>query len=402
MAYSVFQKAKHKILIFLGGKYLHGWDVWFFPIFKTKNIVLIDDGFPVNQWIWRTIEINTYLKEFSHIEVLCTGLALKKNQNELFEENLKLQATNSYRVRKMPKYYFKKPHFIYVLFLTNAVKISELTAQNKIPFGFTCYPGGGFGSNYLKNELSFDKLDFQNLKFIFTTQYATTKLFLKSKYREDLIKKSIFIHGVPLIDKNFNIKFDHLKNTSDKKLNFGFVAHRYTEKGLEKGFDLLIEIASHFSFNKNIHFYVVGNFDAQIIPNSLTNISYLGVLADAEYKNVFKNFHVFLSLSKKVNSKTDDFDGFPLSPIIDASMNSCAIITTDEMSESIHFENFRESFIIVDTKSKEIIEAINKLISNPNKINTLAELSFNAILSHFSFENQVTPRVNTLKKYINQ
>lgn len=398
-----FIKTSNLIMRLLGGIYIYDWNTWFLPIFPNNSIFIIDDGYPDDLWKWRTIEFDTYLKENENIIVYCTCNALKmieKDSNFKLKRNekakkLKIKAN---RIRKMPRFIFGRPKIFYTLFLSNATKISRVTKKFNIPYYFTLYPGGHFGSDSIKNDINFANLDLHNLKNIIINQNITEQIIFKSKFYESISKKTILIPGAPILSKNERIGSNISKHSEDV-LIIGFVAHKYTTDGKEKGFETFLKVAERFTKIEGYKFQVIGNFSAETIPRykHLKNIEYLGALNENEYLEKIQRFHVYISLSLKNKYSDHDFDGFPLSSIYDAIKFSCIVLTTDEMCENEYYDENSHHLILInediDCIEKQLIQIKSSSLQFKSEI---INKNNYFLLDHFSFESQMATRIQLL------
>lgn len=154
---------------------------------ENLNLIIIDDTFPSACSEFRYQEFTSYLKYIEETKILTTGKSLSVLNNEILSELL-----IDYK-RKHPEFSGKVSQFdgswrpvecklLYFTFLNNAYSYLNISEQNKIPFVFELYSGGGFS---ITNEDS-DEL----LKRVFASRYFRKVIVTEQNIYDYLIKKN--------------------------------------------------------------------------------------------------------------------------------------------------------------------------------------------------------------------
>jgi glycosyltransferase involved in cell wall biosynthesis len=128
-------------------------------------------------------------------------------------------------------------------------------------------------------------------------------------------------------------------------------------------------------------------------------INFYGYLDVETLPQVLKNFDIILSPNRPNMLGQGSFDGFPLGTCVEASLVGCVIIATDELNENKQYVA-NEEIIIVKPETKQIINEIKSLIASPEKIKKIGIAGMNRTKELFSYKNQIEPRLQILKRGI--
>lgn len=379
-----------------------------FSIFKNylfqrkNNIVIFDDFLPSSLSPWRSYEFHEIAINFQNVKIICDETTFKNyNQGKSFKENFKLlNAQYPYFkkvISKTKKHAKVKTNLAYTLFYNNIKKHFPYLEENKIPFAFTLYPGGGFVFNDKTINENLKKICNSNLfKGVIVNQYVTKEYLL-----ENAITVEDKITLIPGVSLNLNSDFKSVEK-DNSVIKIVFFANKYTKGGKDKGFDVFQEIIFQLFENKqNIIPIVIGNFsDDDLKIKQLTNrIIFKGVLNEASYQKELETTHVFISPNKPNLLAQGAFDGFPLSTAVAASLANNVLFLTDHFNESekIGFMDTIDYFKLTNSLEDNVI-LIKKVISNLNLMKEISQNGKNKILNLYSFNNQIQPRIEFLKK----
>ncbi len=375
------------------------------------TLVVFDDVFPSIYSPFRYEEYVEYLKKFERVYIYTTGtsfLALneKRNVQEVIEEFekkfpeykeriFKLNYENKEKLREF------RNKIAIITFLQNTKKNLEIIEKYQIPFIFTLYPGGGF---ILNNEESDEKLRsiFKSKYFrkVIVTQKITYDYLIKNKFcKEEEIE---FIYGIVtpenILQTNIENKVYYKKGK--ETFDLCFVAHKYCEKGIDKGYDLFIDVAKKMSKkHRNIKFHVVGGFDENDIDITeiKDKIKFYGIQSSEELINLYKNMDVIISPNRPFKLSKGSFDGFPTGSCTEAMINKVVLMCSDELKLNTKFEDGKE-IIIIKTETDDIVEKVENLYKNPNKIVEIANNGRKKALKVYSKRNQILPRIKAIRK----
>ena len=293
----------------------------------------------------------------------------------------------------------------YIAFLHNAYYMIDYLEENNIKFILELYPGGGFtvltegpGYEMLKRVLSSPCL---------VTVFVTMKLsnrFLREQKLCDESKITYFYGGI-LSPKLFGlpaktIKYPYNKNTID----ICFVASKYTPQGLDKGYDIFIDMAHMLLAQKDIfRFHVVGGFVAEDIPIDPAYkhcFSFYGYLDSSVFAEFYKDKDIFVSPTRPFMIAKGAFDGFPTGTCAEAGLNGLCMMLSDPLDMNEGFVNY-EDIVILENDPKQFADAILKLSDTPDEIYRIGNNSKIGIELDPP-ERQLSFRVSLIEKYMAQ
>jgi glycosyltransferase involved in cell wall biosynthesis len=199
------------------------------------------------------------------------------------------------------------------------------------------------------------------------------------------------------------IKLDYVKNGNfgiDKNsLDIAFVSFKYTEKGVDKGYDLFVDVAKELCRKyDNIHFHVVGGFDENVIDVTelRDRITFYGSMKTEWFDEFYKDKDIILSPNIPFMIYDGSFDGFPTGTCVDAGLRKTAMFCADELHLNNQFVD-REEIVIIPHNVDEVTEIVEYYYRNPEKLKTIAENGCRKIKRLYSYESQILPRIKILK-----
>lgn len=380
---------------------------FYFLVQRRDDLIILDDAFPHLLSGFRIAEFNSYLKKVKKCRVYCTGYAFRwLNENRGFEA-----VKRDYEVR-YPQHSSKvhlyraqplKAKLAYFVFITNTYNFLEQVNKYSIPFVFTLYPGGGF-------QLNNPEVD-EKLKTIFSSTYFRHVIVTTKTTYEYILSKGFctpnqvtFIYGVVLPTSLYlEAPVKKKKYTTDKPyLDICFVAHKYTDRGVDKGYDTFIAVAKKVLQSVNdIRFHVVGNFNESDIDVSAIreNITFYNTLTTNEFPSFYSGMDIILSPNKSFVLHPGAFDGFPTGACIEAGLNAVAIFATDDLKQNIYFEHKRD-LVFINTDAEEIASQILYYHSNADELYALAHKGKEMIKSKYDIDVQMEPRLQIIEQYI--
>jgi glycosyltransferase involved in cell wall biosynthesis len=363
-----------------------------------KKLVIFDDYFPNLLTTFRVAEYNFYLENYN-----CDIYSTLNNFIPFKHEYLK----------KYPNFIDKINPFVsngnfacslfYTVFINNAHFFLPIFEKENIPFVFTLYPGGGF---WLNNNISDEKLyrvcKSPLLKKIIVTQNITYNYLLKKKFCSE--DKIAFIYGGVLPSNYFKNNLVPKKRYKQEKKYFDicFVAHKYMVRGLDKGYDIFIEVAKNLHLiSEDIRFHIVGNFDKYDIDISKIKdkIFFYGIRHREFFPDFYSRMDIILSPNKPFQNFPGKFDGFPTGACIEAGMNGVAIFCTDELNLNFKFQN-KYDICIISLNVESIVNIILEYFNNLGKLYNLSINCQNKVFELYNFEEQMAKRINILNKYL--
>ena len=380
----------------------------FFKNYHKYDLLIYDDIFPHPISGFRYEEFRIVLEAFQNSKIILepisypiVGTTIDLHKTHVLEFKTKFPYAKNKLVSAEGAINVNTKLF-YCIFLNNIYDNLEWLEKYKIPFVFTLYPGGGF---QVEDDLSNQKLNrvtaSPQFRKVIVTQLYTKEYLIKNQFCEMDKIEYIFGGVVPQISLEKSVE---LKTFFPEKGTFDivFCAAKYMPKGLDKGYDVFIELAhsllKKFDF---VRFHVIGGFSKEEIDVCLLerNITFYGYQKFEDLAAIYKGMDVILSPNKPFFLGNGAFDGFPLGTVVEAVLNGVVALVTDKLKQNTVFEEGEEIIIINDN-----VDAIEKIIINlieqPNKLKTIAEQGRKKFLKIYSNEYQMNPRIQLLRNEI--
>lgn len=380
------------------------------------DLLIMDDVFPSPRSGFSLAEFTMYLNEFPTSIVLTTGLALPVLDDKTLKEVLQsFQRQNPTLGNRLiseetmisdinfPVKLFK---LLYVHFLTKAYALLPLAEAAHVPFVFTLYPGSGFVLNNpecdKKLKRVFDSPCF--LKVIVTQQITFDYIVSRNLCPVDKVE---MIFGVVMPQEALS------HSSIDEKLRWGFgkdrldicfMAHRYTQYGEDKGYDVFVNVASALCQSyDNIFFHVVGPYDHRVINVDAfkEKIVFHGSLDPEQFDGFFQTMDLIMSPNISGKIFPGSFDGFPTASCTEAGLRGTAIFATDEFNSGAdgRFTD-GENIVLIHYDLKHITDKVEDYYKDPAKLKLLGEKGRERILELYSYESQMLPRIKLLREAI--
>lgn len=384
------------------------------------SLIIIDDVFPSVYSPFRFEEYMEYFNNLKSVYALTTGGCFsavneKRKVQEVIQDFEEKYPHLKGKVFKLDHHHKKelsniKNKVAIITFLQNVINNPEednlkLLEKYEIPFIFTLYPGGGFVLN--------DKTSDEKLRKICSSKFFQKVIVTQKNTYNYLLEKGFckkeqieFIYGVVTPKETFNNDISQRKYYKKGKetLDLCFVAHKYIEQGKDKGYDLFIESAKTLAKkHQNIRFHVVGGFDEKDIDVTELGdkINFYGVRKTEELKELYKTMDIIVSPNRPFILSKGAFDGFPTGSCTEAMINGVLLICTDELKLNTKFEDGKD-IIIIKPEVEEIVNEIEKLYNNPERIVEIAKNGRKATNKIYSNENQTVPRTKLIRKVAKQ
>lgn len=392
-----YEKLKQKLVVHYFG-------------FKKYDLILYDDIYPHPVSGFRLEEFTSLLTGIKNSKIILTphsypivntSLALhSKHIKDLINSNLKLKR----RITLRKGLININTKLFYCIFLNNINYYINILEKFKIPFVFTLYPGGGFQMNNIESDAVLKRILSSPLfKKVIVTQSIVRDYLIDNRFCG--IDDISFISGgvVPQIsiiqgaDKKNHYLFDK------KTLDVCFCAGKYIPKGIDKGYDVFIEVA-HLIIKKYefVKFHVIGGFDENDIDITgiKDHIVFYGYKKFEELQPIFKNMDIIISPNKSFVLNGGSFDGFPLGTVIEAVLNGVLAIVSDDLNQNKTFKTDKD-LIIIKSDCFEIEKKLIELIENPDRIIEIASNGRLKFQKEYTNDVQMKYRLDLLNEIIN-
>jgi len=381
-----------------------------YEINETRDLLILDTVFPHPLSPFRYQEFISLLEHFNNSIVLTTGEhlpALKELRpiEEVIDEFEVIRPDLASRTvavsHEISSYHGR---LAYVEFHYNIKVFIDSLEKCQIPFIFTLYPGGGFQVDVPESDSVLRRIFSSPLfrKVIVTQKLTYDYLIRKDFCDADQIE---FIYGVvtptEMLEKSNNKKYYGVDKST---LDICFVAHKYIEKGIDKGYDVFIEVAKRtVKLFDDVNFHVVGSFSEEDLPlDGLEGrIKFYGLRSSDWLRSFYQEMDIILSPNVPFVLLEGSFDGFPTASCTEAGANGVVILCTDSLGLNIKFTDW-EDIVLIPHDAEKITEIISQLRDDPAKIAEISKNGARKIREIYSYENQIVPRINLIQSQLDK
>lgn len=372
------------------------------------DVIIIDDVAPHPLSAFRMQEFLSYMESFESLIVYCSGISVhllgEKSLDELLYDFSKKHPQYMSRIDILKPTTTVNAKLIYTVFLGNTYMSIQEIEKTETPFVFCLYPGGMFGLNNEKSDAMLKRVTSSPcFRKVIVTQKITYDYLIEKKYCTP--EQIEFIFGVVTPFEQLQKEYADKKHFGiDKEtLDICFVAHKYTETGIDKGYDVFVAVAmALFKKYPNIRFHVVGGFDENVLDVSQLQdrIKFYGSQETEWFDDFYRDKDIILSPNVPFKIFEGSFDGFPTGSCTDAGLRETAIICTDELKLNDGFFIDGEEIVVVPHDAGKIIEIIEFYYSNPEKLAAIGINGRRKIKELYSYKAQILPRINLLQAQV--
>ncbi|MCW3090854.1 MAG: hypothetical protein JWP81_1923 [Ferruginibacter sp.] len=403
-----------RILNFIG-RVLNGTVIIYYKGFKTSHIIIYDDFFPNPVTGFRLDEFTYLVNNIKSSVVLIDsektysiyGYPKEARNTHLAQFFVKGgNGISKNRIRHVAKLNNINCKLVYVVFLRNLTRIFKYLKFFKIPFVITLYPGGGFTIN--------DEAADARLAILLQSDLCKGVIVNQSKIKQYLIDKQLcnkekikLIFGLPISSNKltYNLELKKYYPINRQQLNICFVGAKNSQKGMDKGYDLFIDVAKLLKLKYDfVSFHVVGGFDELDIPvqELKESVTFHGKIEADELSNTLVNFDIIVAPNRPNILSKGAFDGFPVGCCIEASLVGCCVITTDPMEENKFLYDENTEICIVKANIESILARIESLIAKPDQIRNIGKAGMLKTQQLYSEDTQLKERVSYLNQIISK
>ena len=373
---------------------------------RAASLIILDDIFPHLLSSFRVAEYNAYLSAYPQAVVYSTGAAFpaigeKGTLQEVCDEYDRHYPELKGRTFQLNQTTILNGKLIYFVFLQNARAFMDFLTRSNLPFVFTLYPGGGFQMNEPYSDEALRKVcALPNLRKVITTQKISHEYLLNFLEPE----KIEFIYGgVFPSDRLANAAIPRKYYQRDKRtFDICFVAFKYMAGGVDKGYDVFVEVARELSRRHgDIRFHVVGPYDKSDLDVSDLDgkIKFYGVRQTEFFPQFYSEMDLILAPNLPFKLIPGAFDGFPTGGCIEAGLCGVAVFCTDPLDQNIAFKD-GEEIVIVPRNAERICELIEKYYHDYDELTQLARRGQEAFKTAFAIETQLEKRLKIVSEYL--
>lgn len=367
----------------------------------SRNLIILDKAFPNLLSAFRIAEFNYYLAHVPETEVHCLGKIPFDSRpfRHVVGEYGRMFPHFVHRVRRYNPYRRINSKVAYTLFISQAYKFLEVLERDRVPFLFTLYPGGGFRLNGDSDRMLRRVFSSPCFKSVIVTQKVTLD-YLISRHlcSEDEIQ---FVWGgvVPTRSRVDVVSGKGAFGKNKDSLDICFVAWKYMQGGLDKGYDVFVEVARRLSKGyRNIQFHVVGPYVPQDIDVTGANIWFHGPKKTPDLEEFYSNMDIILSPNRPFVLAPGAFDGFPTGACVEAGLSGVVAMCTDPFGENEFFTE--QELVIISPDPNEICERIKEFYDNPIFLHEFSKRGAEAFSRIYNIDTQMSQRLVLLGRYL--
>lgn len=373
---------------------------------KKIDLIVLDDTFPTPKNGFRYLEFTSYLEEIPSSLILSTGTATGLVDNTpheflILNYQRKYPKLGNRVIKKTEKFPLHLGKLIYIMFLHNTYKMLPEIEESGVPFIFTLYPGGGFALNN-------PDVDGQLMRVFgspfFQRVIVTQRVIYDYLVRKELCpteKIKVIYGGVMPEVTDGHMLPKHRWGFEKTHLDICFMAHKYTSRGEDKGYDMFVDAAKILrQRHDDIYFHVAGGFNQHVINVSSLGdrIKFHGSLGPDKIDSFFKDMDIILSPNISGKIYGGSIDGFPTGCCVEAGMRGTAVFATDEFDSAKSSYTDGEDIVLVKYDVGDIVDKVEQYYRNPERLKVIGENGIKTIRKIHRLETQMTPRIDLLRE----
>ncbi|MDR6971587.1 glycosyltransferase [Leifsonia shinshuensis] len=365
---------------------------------SPTGVVVLDDIFPDLATGFRVAEFNWLMRRNAVSRVLTTQPLL----------------------HQLPPYAARYPEFVdrighyskeelagaslaWMTFLNNAAYYLDDLEETGTPFVVTLYPGGGLYLGDPEAERKLDRvLGSPLLRHVITTQPLVTE-HVRERAPEVPVTEILGVVVSPLyLGPGAGFRTDYYAPGSPDgtpALRLAFAAHKYTEGGRDKGYDLFLDTVRGLrDAGVPLDAHVIGGFsEGDLDVSDLADVlTFHGVLETAELRSAYSTMDLIVSPNRPGVLASHAFDGFPLGSVVEAALCGAGIVATDALDQNRMFMDGR-NILIVQPDADDIVHRILELMEAPGGIARLAQAGLSVARRHYGVDSQLWGRLRVME-----
>lgn len=362
-----------------------------------RGLSIVDDYFPRLDTGFRVAEFNWYL-EHTDCRVYSTAADFER----VWEEYAAVHPQWADRVRRFDADAAADCSLLYATFLSNAYRALPLAERHGVPLAFTLYPGGGFELWDPRSDLMLSRLGRSSrLAKMIVTQRATLDYVVASGCLP--ADKMELIWGVasPPAGAESGRLGRRLWPGDKPTCDVCFVANKYMPRGVDKGYDVFVEVARRLApRHRSFRFHVVGGFGPEDVDlgAAAERTTFHGKLPAHRLAAFFAGMDVIVSPNRAFRLRPGATDGFPTACCTEAALAGVAVLCTDPLGENdagpLRFAP--DEICIVEPDPEEIAARLLALHADPPRLHRLAQRGQARARALYHADRQLAPRLAVL------
>jgi len=365
------------------------------------DLLIFDDILPTGFSPFRTLEYGHYLSFFDAKLVSTEGWrGLTSNQTFAAAlEELTLDPDLKTCILPFSAAAEVSARLAYVSFLANAATLMPYFEARQLPFIFQLYPGGGF---HIDQPESDEKLRRVVLSDYCRKVIVTQRLsydYVIDRIGCDPARVELIFGGVFESRGDFDFHRDKKRFGRDKfTLDLCFVAHKYNNNLLPKGYDQFVGIAAALAqHDPRLRFHVVGNYSAADI--ALGEVADKFIFYGRQESRFFTDFYpamdAIISVNRPFALAPGAFDGFPTGACIEAGFHGVLNCINDPLALNPVLVP-GEDFLLLDFDQAQSVTRLRRLLDCPDELYRLAYANWRKFRTVFAADDQLWARTRLI------
>lgn len=380
----------------------------------TSDLAIVDSQFPQrNPLGFRNVEIVEYLRRVDNSTAYAMhpmrpgrdawfrhsyGVSRRKFDSNHGEWQ-KLYPDLGHKVGQLDPRKSYRFGLAYSFFLAETYTLLPFYERHNAPFVFVLYPGGAFGIDNASSDLM--------LRRIFASEQFRSVIVTQELTRDYLLDRGLcdassirYIYGGFVQFDPTQVRSRSFFREHKQTFDICFVAAKYSNRGIDKGYDLFVEAAKRLSkYDPRFRFHVVGGFTpSDISVRELgPKIKFYGFRSPEFLAEFYSRMDVFLAPNRASKLYEGSFDGFPLG--IDAAYCGVALFVSDPLSMNREYVVDKE-LVVIGEDVGETVERIIDYFHDPSALQALAHHGAEKTRELFDRERQVADRLRIFSEHI--
>jgi glycosyltransferase involved in cell wall biosynthesis len=362
---------------------------------RLGSVVILDDYFPNLMTGFRISEYNCYLEAYPDSRVYTSDPGFATDIRHYREQYPHL----AQRVVNWHDRRYLAGRAAYCVFVNNAHQFLPVIEKHGLPFAFTLYPGGGFQIDDEESDRKLRRVcDSPLLRKVIVTQTISQEYLIRKQFCDSAMIE--FVYGGVFPSDVFSPGTVKKRYYGIDKESFDlcFVAHKYMPKGIDKGYDVFIEVARLLAPElKNVRFHVVGGHgpDEIDVTDLGEKIRFYGSMHRDEFQRFYAGMDLIVSPNVPFRVCPGRFDGFPTGCCIEAGLSGVAVFCADCLGSNIAFVD-GEELVIIPRDPPSIAGIIGRYHADPERLSRIAANGQRAFARVFDLNAQMEPRLRVL------
>nr|WP_294567193.1 hypothetical protein [uncultured Rhodopila sp.] len=369
------------------------------------DLLIIDDMIPCGFSPFRTVEYEHYLSFFNARLLSMEGWHLRYANGDFVTQLRQLSIRPDLKERIVPfsSGWDMIGRLAYVSFLGNATRLLSYFEKRQLPFIFQLYPGGGFEINQPETDEKLRRVLLSDLcRKVIVTQ-RLTRDYITDRIGCDPAKIKLIFGGVFESRGGFDFHKDKRIFGRDKNtIDLCFVAHKYENDLITKGYDQFVNIALALSQDDpRLRFHVVGDYAAGDIAlgSAEDKFTFYGRQRSDFFDNFYPTMDIIVSVNRPLNLASGAFDGFPTGGCIEAGFHGVLNCINDPLGLNPIFTTGHD-IIILDFDTEKSVESLRQILKEPADLYRLAYENWRKFHEVFGTDQQLWARTKLIAEEI--